>query len=723
MNIITFIKIIVKRLKYILIIPILVGGLSYYLTRNLPVKYSTTASIFTGITSNAGLDVEENKIDNVATQNEYNNVLVFLSSKTLLKEVGLKLLTQHLMLDKAQKDIISDEAFAELQKNVPQKIKSLIVKNNFELSYTNLYNSIKQDEKNYIYRLLNFNNPYYSLPVLTTIKNTRVSNSDLINLAFESNDPGICYNTLKFTTEIFIKNYSELKKHQSSSAVEYFSKKLAEIAEKLSLAEDRLLTFNIENNVINYYEQTEQVTTQQEKIEIRLQEVKMEFQAAKAVLNQLEIEIKNRFKINLRNKDILDIRQELIAVNNEISKKQLIDIIQPTKNIDVLDIKKSIIETRLKNSIDSIYNFNSNSQGIESQRILGEWLDALKNYESFSALYKSMMERQIEFMLQYKKYAPLGATIKRIEREIDVYEREYLNILNSLNSAKQNQQNTNMLSNMKILDSPEFPISSMPTKRSLYILASVLIAEIFYLLGVFIILLMDSRVKNPALLKKHTGLEVLAGFSTDNVYKKTNTEGITKKATTFIYNKISALSSHREKPFIIQIISVWEKSGKSTVAENIFKELERLEYKTKLINFSNEGEHSTSEDNRNYTNTISVNDMDFVKSDNYNTILNKVFKSQDFDYIICELPPLCCGVTNSTVLKSADLNLIIFDANTAWSKADTFNLNRLKECTNANLFAILTNAIPDNLEEMYGDIYKKRSKTRIYLRKLIKRYS
>lgn len=43
---------------------------------------------------------------------------------------------------------------------------------------------------------------------------------------------------------------------------------------------------NIDNVIINYYEQTEQITTNR-KIEIRLQEVKMEYKASNAVLAKL----------------------------------------------------------------------------------------------------------------------------------------------------------------------------------------------------------------------------------------------------------------------------------------------------------------------------------------------------------------------------------------------------------------------------------------------------
>ena len=42
---------------------------------------------------------------------------------------------------------------------------------------------------------------------------------------------------------------------------------IAAVLKKLDVSEQKLLEYNIDNDIINYYEQTEQVTTQQEKIE------------------------------------------------------------------------------------------------------------------------------------------------------------------------------------------------------------------------------------------------------------------------------------------------------------------------------------------------------------------------------------------------------------------------------------------------------------------------
>ncbi len=91
------------------------------------------------------------------------------------------------------------------------------------------------------------------------------------------------------------------------------------------------------------------------------------------------------------------------------------------------------------------------------------------------------------------------------------------------------------------------------------------------------------------------------------------------------------------------------------------------------------------------------------------------------NFIISVIPSISNGIENSLILNTADLNLMIFDANSTWVEADNYNLNKLKQLNLNNLYTILTKSDPDNLEEMYGEIPKKRSFLRVLVKKNLKR--
>lgn len=707
MNLLRFLKIITSKLLYVILVPLVVGVIVFLLTRNLPPRYTAFSTIFSGVTSNVGLTVDVVRVDNVATQNEYNNLMTMLKSTSLYEDVSLHLLTQHLLLTKPEKEIISEENFQEFQKNVPEKVKKLVVKGDFDATYANLKKFIVQDEKNYIYRLMHYGSKYYSVQAIENIKSERLANSDLIKISYESDDPGICYNTVKFATRVFVKNYSAFKLSQSNSAVAYFEQKLEEIRKKLNEAEQRLLDFNVDNDIINYYEQTEQVTTQQEKIEIRLQEVKMEFEASSAVLSKLETEVEKRYNINLRHSELLQIREQLFNYNKAITAIEL-NAGSPDKGkLNELKTQRSKLEVSLSKKVDSLNVFENKSQGIEAQRLLSEWLDAVKNHENSIAMYKSMKERLSDFMKQFKRYAPLGATIKRMEREIDVYEREYLTVLHDLGVARQNEKNIDMRSNMKMYDEAKFPINAIPSKKKLYVLIASLFSLVFYLLTIFLIELLDARIKTPSKLHALTGLKVIAGYSTPSK-KNLAFETVENRAMANIIELIRKVPLQNEVQ-VIQLLTLWDGIDLPDFAEKIRVKLEERRKSARLFVFEKNGVIADEQ----------LNQTDGVDIQSYKELIHILNIHED--YLMAIMPALSDGIEHPKLITGAHITFCFFDANALWTNADDFILSKIKAADIQNIYGVILNAEPDNLEEIYGELPKKRSFVRKFLKNILRK--
>ena len=714
MNLLKFLKVISDKLLYVIIIPLVVGAVVFLATKDLPLNYSTFSTVYSGVTSNTGLIVDVVKVDNVATQNEYNNLMSMLSSSSFYEDISLHLLTQHLLLTKPDKEIISEAAFNELKLSVPPKVRKLVVKGNYDATLQNLKNYIVQDDKNYIYRLMNYGAKYYSVQAISTLKSERLTGSDLIKITYECDDPGICYNTVKYATQQFIANYSEFKLSQSNSAIAYFEAKLDEIRKKLDASEQKLLNFNIDNVIINYYEQTEQITTQQEKIEIRLQEVKMEYEASNAVLAKLEAEVEKRYDINLRNTEVLRLREQLLYYNKAITAIELHDNSPDKPKLNDFINKRRKLEIRLQDKVDSLNVFDNKSQGIEAQKLLSEWLEAVKNNENYMALYKSMQERLIEFMKQFKRYAPLGAEMKRMEREINVYEREYLSVLHDLGVARQNEKNISMRSNMKIYDQAKFPINAIPPKTKLYVVIGALFSLIFYLLVVFLIELFDSRIKSPSQLKKLIEKDVIAAYSAPSK-KNIAREYIETRATKMIFQKVREISFGKDRPVVLQFISNWHDIDAREYALLLANELRKYTFTATILDFKSNASDSVLPDS----------DSQILRKDNYDMYdsYNALLQSENIntDFVLCLYPEINAGIASPALLSEGLITIWVFDANSLWTNADKYLLDKVNQIVRNNDFAILINAEPDNLEEMYGEVPKKRSFIRKFIKNMLRK--
>jgi len=721
MNLVSFIKLLYSKLLYIILIPLVFGFITYLITKDLPERYTSTATLFTGITSNTGLEMMGTRIDNVQTLNEYNNVLSIIKSRSLAEETGLRLLAQHLMQNEPSGLIINEEAFNELMEEVPAEVKRLVIKGDMEKSYHNLKHNVTHDKNGYLYKLLNEDHPHYSVEGISKLSAERIGASDLIKISYDSDDPAIAYNTIKFATEIFNNKYIVLKKNQSSNAIAYFQRKLRELAAQLQTAEQKLLEYNIANNIINYDEQTEQITTQQEKIEVRLQDVKMEFEAAGAVVQKLEDEIESRYKINFQNRLIFDIRKQLVKTNNEIAQQQVYEDSDKPMKLQELLLQRAHLERRLRNNIDSIYTIDSKTYGLDFQRMMSEWLTAITNYESNAAYYKSMLERHREFMSQYKEMAPVGATIKRYEREINVIENEYLNVLNNLNVALQKEQNMEMVTDMKMMDEATLPLIPNPSRYPLYILIVSLFSLIFYIAGLILIEILDMRIKNTTNLNRLSELEVLGAFCPETGNYPPAAEHINKRTSVFIFEKIRELAASSSRPMVIQVLSIWDQAGKVESAGFINQELKERGWNVKTFNFAAvaaaDKESGVKEDP---TDPYSLT-YRYRNSDSYDELFSYLRSKPEV--IISILPSVSHGIDNSVIIKSADISIVVFDSLLTWHEAETLHVNKLKQLIGKNLFGVLTNGKIEYLEDMYGEIPKERSFVRKKLKKSLTRFA
>lgn len=711
-----------RNLPLICGIPVVLGILMYVATKDQKGNYSSSTTIFTAITSNVSIEnIGGGRVDYFASVVAYNNLMNIIRSKNVLDEVGLRLFARHLQCTQPKFEIISKESFKDLHEIVPEEVKALVVPGNEERTYQNLVRYMKADKDNFVYGLLNLNHHHYSRKALNEIKVVRQGDSDIIQLSYESNDAGVCYQTLKILSEVFIRVNGSMKQDQTDAAVAYFEQQLEGAAKDLRIEEDRLLQFNTQNEIINYYEQTKHISSQQEKIEVKLQDVLMEFNAAKAVLQTLEEETQSRFDINFRNQAILSLREDLIALNQRMAELELEEG-DHTNERQALTTRRRMLEKKLEERVDSLYVYERNSQGIEIEKLLDDWLKTVVEYESARARLNAMEVKQREFMKEYRRFAPLGATLKRIERKIAVNEEAYLEILHHLGLARLKQQNVDMMSDMKVLDAPTLPIEPSPTKGKILVIVVVLFSGIFTALAIFVLELLDRRIKNTTKLDQLTKLKATAVFAREHSKNnKYDYEALRHRSTRYIVDHVTgAIPPYQDfRPGIVAFLSHWSKEGKSFLRQQLMDQLSldghacfSMVYDPKDV--AEEGYPYIILDPK------VLNDMQSFEA--YLRAHHPHLWHQG-GYALVEVPPVSNGLPNPSLLQSADLIYLVVDATRTWNQADKTYLNKINSLTEEDLHPVLNKAHPDNMEDFIGEIPKRRNSIHRFIKhRLLKRY-
>ena len=127
MKIVYFIKLLSRHLLLIILVPILIATVVFFVTRKNQWSYQSETTIYTGVYT--GYTVQQQATANaIVNTSIYDNLINLIRSRQTLEEVSVSLLAQHLLLNNYNKQFISKENFDDLQAKVPADIMDIVRK-------------------------------------------------------------------------------------------------------------------------------------------------------------------------------------------------------------------------------------------------------------------------------------------------------------------------------------------------------------------------------------------------------------------------------------------------------------------------------------------------------------------------------------------------------------------------------------------------------------------
>ncbi len=222
---------------WLAILPLLALIIAWLATKKLPLTYDVKTTIYTGIIS--GYNIEANATNYVDAKNNMANLLNIISSEKTLKQVSLRLLTKCVIYGSPKEDnnYIQANHYQEIMNMMPNEVKNLIDKNNEEQTLKNFLAYERPSKDNFIYALLNYKHPYFSIYALSeNLKISQLDISDMIEIKYSANDPGIAYNTLEILNKEFISQYQEIRFGETDNVIKFFIEELKRVGKDLTTA-------------------------------------------------------------------------------------------------------------------------------------------------------------------------------------------------------------------------------------------------------------------------------------------------------------------------------------------------------------------------------------------------------------------------------------------------------------------------------------------------------
>lgn len=681
---------------YLVIIPLIALVIAWFLTRHLEKDYTVKTTIYTGIIS--GYNIETGSSVSAANSAvNMANLIHIISTERTLKEVSLRLFARVMTYgdENQNNNYIMAEHFKELNASVPQEVKALIDKRSENKTVENLMAYERPSAGNFVYGLLNYGHPYFSIRALSEkIKVARMDNSDMIEIGYSANDPGIAYNTLDILNEEFIKQYQHIRFGETDNVIRFFEGEVARLYKLLTNAEDSLISYNVAKRIINYGEQTKMVAVMDAEHKGKEQEILLNNTTSQALAEFFENKLGSQAQIIRGNNEFITELNNISRLKSRISNLELMNEGGNTEINESLDIARKELaaaEQKIKDITNSIVEETSNTNNVEIKSLISQWLEQVVLLRKTEAEKEAMGIQRKNLDDDFLYFSPIGATINRKERHISFIEGNYMEMLEALNAARLRRRNLQMTTaTLQVLNPPLFPLSAMPTNRLLILLATYALTFFFIAGYFFLIELLDHTLRDRRRTESITGGKVLGAFPKESTLRYRRFNKLINDMAMRHLSKMLLPYFKSGQQNIVNLLSTEEKDGKSMLAGELEEYWNSLGLSVRRLTY----------------------DEDFLSEDSKYVLAEKISdlcpEVNNDEILLIEYPCLKEYSISPALLNQGTVNLMVARANRTWKDTDqkvyielTKNLSEEKR---KSLFIYLTQADRNAVEEFTGQL-------------------
>lgn len=698
--------------------------LIFWGTRNEKKIYSSHTLINTGLVS--GYSIEANKggkIDYAYTSNELENLISITKAFNTHEELAGRLLARALVRHTGETRVIGPAAFNNLVPVLSQPlIDWLTVPGDEEATYERILISRDSSLSTKVSQLLYSKHELFGIEQVKTLKVAREGNSDMIRMTYSATDPWMCRETLVLMTEIFIRKHKEVKSGQSDNVVDFFEESTRKSAQKLRKAEDDLLQFRVENKIINYYEQTRYISAKKEDLDEMYQRELMDLVSADTALRQLELQLEDRTDLPRIHQQIAGKKTELTELTTHIARLEILTDSTELEKVMRMKMEADQIKAEIRGMVQETYSMMNSPEGLPLSTLLSQWLSSLLRIEEARARLAIIRQRKREFEEIYSQFAPWGSKLKRIEREIDVSEREFLENLHSYNQARLHKISMMMSTNLRVIDAPYLPTQAGASKRGMLIVVGFMAGLILPMAVVVLLEFLDNTLRMPSRAAEQTGLELAGGMPRIPLNKKRwggiKYDLVRRLCVEQIIQYIQlTLLRIKTKPRILVFVSTRNQEGKTFISELVVQHFRNLDEKVSYL-FPEETDFAViSPDHPDNVPYVVDYHLKGVRSIRHFAEYLRT-GIEDKDWVVVEVPGILKEAFPLDALHDADLTLMVCRANKVWNLADRKGLQLLEMGTEMKPKLVVNATQADALEELIGEIPKRRSWLRKYVKRL-----
>ncbi len=482
----------------LIIVPILTIIITYLLVRSQPETYTSEAQVATGIVDKTQQALNSGTTDNSSENQiaqDFDNLIEIIRSKKMLDQVSYQLMIHDLTSNEPfrkpcklmiQMNQGAREHAVQVYTEFYNDRKALSAYNSDQAGLNNLLGCMKYDGDNIAKKLTIY----------------RAQNSDFINIDYSAENPQLTAFVVNVLTHEFITYYNFVIKDNQRKAMSFLGTLAQAKRDTLDKKINQLKNYKIENGILSIPEQSRALYSQLGDLETHLTQERELAAANEAAVNNIDKQFtpgEHKYlesKMIPVNQELIDLKEQQAAISNEWVQSDFNDAYKPTLD----SLQRQINSAIIRSSDQLSYSPLNNKQNLVQQRLTLETAHDLAQ-NSIGSIQNGIQRVNVEL----NKIVPHEAVVQQDESDIDVAQKEYLEIL-----AKYNQTSldANYIAQPKQTEAA-MPGVAEPSKKMLLVILSGIIAFVFCLIVFFVLYFFDDNIKTPEELANKTGVPVL----------------------------------------------------------------------------------------------------------------------------------------------------------------------------------------------------------------------
>lgn len=705
----------------LLVVPLATAGSIYFFSRFQEKKYESDTVLYTGIASGYKIGGGNNDSGQgwQATATAFDNLLSLINSRDTRQEVALRLLAWQLQADASAPAARAATPVSGLLHAVNARLSKkkqtpydllLTPALRTQLTADKLDETTRRVQAAYqagatspVFKLVNSKDPLFSETALLGINASRMKDSDLLRIEYAAKDPVLCEKTLEILTQVFIRKHKELFTGQNESVLAYFTKSTQRAYDRLQQAEQKLLAFDERHNIVDYDKQILSSTDEKQLAANKYAQLEMQYAGATSTLKSVEGSLSKRGESNLKSQEIIRLRNQVTEINGQIADLDIINQAQPNPTtaarIATLQGDVAKLNTKISETVDSYYSDSHSAQGVAVKDLVGEYAKNNLAVEDLKSQLSLMRQQRELAASNYSQLVPLGAEIRKIRREVEVAEKDYLSQTEGLKQSKLSQQNSVMASQLHVVDPPYLPSSASGSKLLLMLIGGFVGAFMLTGAGVAATGLLNTSLHNPAYAAKVTTFPVVGIIPKITSPTKAQLERAKRAEDHLARQLLLKFQQPRPaaQPYIIGVLSSQSGEGKTAVCHSLAASLQALHIHTVSLFPDDHSFHIIPD-----ANTLLYSPLQALAPGVSLADLTGPHLPADA-VVIIEFPALLETAYPASLLQDLGLILVAVRAERNWLAADRTVFRNIQTVTNAPIELVLNGVLPEYVADFIGN--------------------